>query len=303
MPHNDLLTKYPSSTWSYGAELEVGDVDVREPLPPILGTWARTETDVVNIHGEQRGVACDPLGESPPWGGEVNMTPAPGPKEAGDRMRAIISELISRPGNRPSFTAMNASHVHVRVPGLRDDIVALKRLQDYVVKNQDAVLERMFGEYVPPPWARSRAKSHTIPLDGKRKMQPWMNDNIQRMAETVEQFFVLQRMGKDGRTPYRIFRYCVNTYNLALIDTVEFRWFRPSLSPAEWLDMFLFCEAFLLEALSDDPRPVGVYLHRFSFPPNPPHNIELMEGWERTRYTQDRFKSADVVRRKLSSVV
>lgn len=280
------------ANWSYGAELEVGDVSRKSPIPPELGEWALTETDVVNIHGAMRGRACDPLGEEPAWGGEVNMAPVLGdPQAAGNRMRLILQHLYSIPGNNPSYTSLNASHVHVRVPGLRSDIKALKKLQQYVIDNQDFMIENTYmKDYVPPVWSKESRKAHTVPLDGKRKMQPWMNENIQKMASTPDEFFDLQMKGKDGVTNYRIFRYCVNTYNLRLIDTVEFRWFRASLSAVEWANMFLFCRRFMAEALMPvGSRPVSAWYHEYRYPPFIPHDEEMLKAWEKTRYTQDRF--------------
>lgn len=288
---------YDLEKMTFGAELEVGDVWRGEVIPPELGEWALTETDVVNIHGELRGVACDPLGDEPAFGGEVNMRPATSAAAAGDRMAEILRWLKEHPFNKPSYTSLNASHVHVRVPGLRDDLDALKRLQQYVIDSQGPFLEQTYmKDYVPPKWTKESRKAHTVPLDGKRVMQPWMNNNIQRLATTPAEFFKLQMKGKDGVTNYRIFRYAVNTYNLCLIDTVEFRWFRATLDPELWRDMFLFCERFMREALGDQ-TPITEWLEEYRYPLFIPHDLEMLQSWERTRYTQSRF--GEYPRRKL----
>lgn len=292
--------KYDPRTFTFGAELEVSDVDRRIPIPSHLGEFALTETDVINRHAERRGLACDPLGIAPHWGGEVNLRPAASVSEAGERMAELLAHLKSQPGNIPDYDAFNASHVHVRVPGLRDDIDALKRLQQFVIDHQDRIIAHSFRNYVPPPWSKSRQKVHTVPLDGKRKMQPWMNDNIQRLAKTPEEFFALQCKGKDGVKPYRIFRYCVNTYNLRLIDTVEFRWFRPTLLDVHWKEMFAFVHDFMDAALNgSELPPLDMY---GCWPVEKEIDLEMWEAWERTRYTQDRFLK-DQPRRRLQSVV
>ena len=277
------------SKTTYGAELEVSDVDRRVAIPANLGVWANTETDVINRWHDRRGLACDPLGVAPPWGGEVNARPAQGPAEASEIMGGILSHLAAGPDNKPDFDAMNAAHVHVRVPGLREDLGAMKRLLAYIRDNQDDVLSYTFKDYVPPVYSKSRSKVHTIPLDGKRKMQAWMIDNILRHACTPEDVFSLQLRGKDAKTPFRIFRYSVNIYNLKLMDTVEFRWFRPSVNPIFWSNQFYFVQRFLQEAL-EGGMAAKLWMEDYPLAPERGIDLELWDAWEKTRYTQERFK-------------
>ena len=282
---------------TYGAELEVGDVFRGTPIPPELGKWAMTETDVVNVHGKWRGRAGDPLGIEPPWGGEVNTVPAHTPEEAGERVCKVLEHLHAQPGNRPSCVTWYGSHVHVRLPGLRDNLDDLKMFTDYVVNNQDEFLAATYmNGYKPPKWSPETRKVHTIPLDGNRKMQPWMRDNILLYADSPERFFDLHTRGKDATVRYRMFRYCVNIYNLKFMDTIEFRWFRGTIEPEYWREMPRFCERFCHEALGDQ-TPIGEWLHGFRYPPILPHDPELMRGWEQTRYDQSRF--SHLPRRKL----
>lgn len=274
---------------TFGAELEVSDVDRRIPIPEGLGVWANTETDVINRHRDRRGLACDPLGIAPPWGGEVNARPAASVEEASEVMEGILDHLGSFEQNQPDFDAFNASHVHVRIPGFREDLPAMKRFLRYVRDNQDDVLEYSFRNYVAPPYSKARSKVHTIPLDGKRKMQAWMIDNILEHAKEPADVFQLQLRGKDAVTPFRIFRYSVNLYNLKLMDTVEFRWLRPSVDPFHWKENFRFTERFILEALNEG-APAREWMDQYQLAPEREIELEMWDAWEATRYTQERFK-------------
>jgi len=53
---------YDKNTFTYGAEIEWGDIDRRMEIPPSLGKWEYAETDVVNIYPPYQYLACDPLG-------------------------------------------------------------------------------------------------------------------------------------------------------------------------------------------------------------------------------------------------
>ncbi len=41
---------YNKETFTYGAEIEWGDIDRRMTIPPNLGKWEYAETDIVNLH-------------------------------------------------------------------------------------------------------------------------------------------------------------------------------------------------------------------------------------------------------------
>ncbi len=66
---------YNKETFTYGAEIEWGDIDRRMAIPTNLGKWEYAETDIVNLRPPFEYRACDPLGKEPWMGGEVNMMP------------------------------------------------------------------------------------------------------------------------------------------------------------------------------------------------------------------------------------
>ena len=135
--------KYNPSTFTYGYEIEWGDVDRRISIPDELGSWEFAETDIVNIHEPYRLVACDPLGVEPPFGGEINTKPTRTWEEQVDRIMQL-HQLFVDAGNQPSASCVNHGHLHVFVPGLKDDIDSLKLLTAYIKVNQKDTIEACY---------------------------------------------------------------------------------------------------------------------------------------------------------------
>ena len=63
------------NNWTWGYEVEWGDIDRTLKIPEHLGKWEHAETDILNLNEPYKYIACDPLGEDPPVGGEVNTVP------------------------------------------------------------------------------------------------------------------------------------------------------------------------------------------------------------------------------------
>lgn len=282
MPHDlDGMT--------FGAELEIGDVLRSRSIPEHLGIWNPAETDVVNVHPPYRGIAADPLGINPPYGGEVNMRPCRTAQQLADNI-AELYDWFRAQGDQPSFTALNASHVHVRVPGLKDDIVGLHRLQKYVGDWQKFLVEHQYKRgYVPPRMTPETRKAHMVPLDGQKLMPDWMVENCLKTT-TPEEFYDMQTRGKDGVTRYRIFRYAINTYNMCRpTQTIEFRCFRATQEPVIWHSIIKCAEEFVRAALTTgEALDTIIRQCNMVFPPQIPWDHELMASWVRTMHPYDR---------------
>ena len=129
-------------TWGY--EVEWGDIDRRLQVPAHLGSWEYAETDIVNIHEPFKYVACDPLGTDPYMGGEVNTKPTRTWQEQVDRVFEL-KQFFEDNGNKPSASCVNHGHVHIFVPGLKDDLDGLKRLVSYIKDNQRETIDHCYG--------------------------------------------------------------------------------------------------------------------------------------------------------------
>ena len=126
---------YPLSSFTFGYEIELGDVNRGLTIPPELGKWETAETDIVNLRPPFALVACDPLGLVPPMGGEINTVPTLSWQAQVERILKIVA-FFRRNGNEPTASCVNHGHLHIRVPGLTKDIAALKRLIAYIQENQ-----------------------------------------------------------------------------------------------------------------------------------------------------------------------
>ena len=217
---------------SYGYELELGDIKRHRELPKEFGTWEYAECDIVNIHPPYANVACDPQGTLPPVGGEINILPSRTCEALAERIVSTI-EWFREQGDQPSASVVNHGHVHIRVPGLRDDIKALKKLTQYIGINQDQTVEDCYGYVEHPDMSECKTAKTYLKWDGGRKMPSWMIGNIIDQAKDFDDFIRIQCCGKDGVSRGRPFRYAINTYCLKHTDTIEFRCFRASLDPQE----------------------------------------------------------------------
>ncbi len=281
---------YQPETFTYGYELELGDIDRRRLLPVEFGKWEYAECDIVNIHGEYAGQACDPLGELPPMGGEINIFPAYNPEELTNRIVDCI-EWFKGHGDRPSSSCVNHGHVHIHVPGLRDDIAALKRLTSAIDQYQHEIIRLCYGYEEHPDMAEAKTARTYLKWDGGRPMPNWMASNIIDKAEDFDDFIRIQCCGRDGVSRGRPFRYAVNTYCLKHTDTIEFRCFRASLSEYEIWSSIDFARRFLLLALNGGNTTIrhlitsnGYLFPRFEY------NHEHYLAWERTKWPKERGK-------------
>ena len=83
------MKNYDRSTFTYGFEIEWGDIDRNMPIPPELGAWEYCETDIINLREPYRGLGSDPKGVNPPVGGEINMKPTRTMEEQVDNIMKI----------------------------------------------------------------------------------------------------------------------------------------------------------------------------------------------------------------------
>lgn len=266
-----------------GYELELGDINRNRTLPARFGAWEYAECDIVNIHGPYAGIACDPLGTHPPYGGEINMYPSKNTGELASRIMDTISHFRDN-GDHPSASCVNHGHVHIRVPGLRDNIHLLKRLTKYIMKHQAEVIEKCYQYEEHPDMAQCKTARTYLKWDGGRPMPLWMGQNIIDKAENFDDFIRIQCCGKDGVSRGRPFRYAINTYCLKHTDTIEFRCFRASLDYEEIKGSINFAHDFVTAALYGLSHDYEGPFPAFEF------NLEHYLGWEATKWPKERGK-------------
>jgi hypothetical protein len=282
---------YDPKSFTWGFEMEVGDADRRLPLPEHLGKWEFSETDVVNLNPPYRGIACDPLGIEPPFGGEINVRPTKTWKEQVDRIFEILDFYRSN-GNNPTSNCISHNHIHVFVPGLKEDVDALKRLIAYIRDNQHVVVDRVHAFRLHPDMSSTKTAKSYLKLDCGRLMPDYMSANIINLTTDFEHFIKLHAAGKDGKSMGRPFRYAINTYCMKHTGTIEFRCFRNSLDRRELEDSFKFVEKFMDAALNDGPDVQQILLEGDYKFPELKYDHEIYTSWEKTKYGKERGKKA-----------
>lgn len=278
---------YDPKNYTWGYEIEWGDIDRRLEIPDHLGKWEYAETDIVNLKEPHKYVACDPLGLEPPFGGEINTKPT---KTWQDQVARIMQlyDFFIKNGNQPSASCVNHGHLHVFVPGLKNDIDALKRLTKYIRRNQKETIATCYKFYDGYGMKKLKNATTYLKFDGGREMPDYMCDNIINLANNFEDFIRLQCAGKDGVSMGRPFRYAINTYCMKHTGTVEFRCFRSTTKQDEIESQFRFAEKFIDAALNDGPDVWKILEENdFKFPEFNWDNLEY-EGWINTKYDKSR---------------
>lgn len=285
--------KYDSKDFTWGFEIEWGDIDKSLKLPEHLGKWEYCETDIVNSLGDCAGIAADPLGINPKWGGEINVMPCKSIKEIVNNIKELYDFFIEN-GNTPSASFVSHGHIHIRVPNLKNDVEGLKNLISYIKCNQKDCIDLIYN-WIDHPVMGKTARQ-VMKLDGGRMMPDWMCDNIIQHCNSFDDFIFLHKAGKDAKRLGRPFRYAINTYSMKHIDTIEFRFFRSTIDMSEIESCFLFVEQFMLSALNNGSSVCDIIENNsFNFPKFK-YDHELYLGFEKTKWGKERgSKSRELI--------
>jgi len=198
--------------------------------------------------------------------------------------------MFENAGHSPTVGVTSHTHIHCRVPGLRDDIDALKRLTKYIKENQVTTVDHVYGFFDHNEMKGAKGAKMYLKFDGGRLMPDYMSDNILNLATDFNSFIKMHAAGKDGVSMGRPFRYAINMYALKHVDTVEFRLFRGTLERDELESCFRFVQDFLYAALNDGPNVVDLLReNNYKFPPMQ-WDLAQFIGWNKTKHPEDRGK-------------
>lgn len=250
-----------TKNWTYGCEHELADWDTRWGWE---GYGRDPEPNIVNSNG----IAADPLLKSYPFGGEINTPPSSSPDVQGE----LLERFLKR-HERAKVNYRTGLHVHIRVPGLIDNLQGLKRLQKYIMDNYGVypLVDRMPA----PTEDQYSTKEEYL---GARRRWNWMKmahwtvipkDRVesQLRATTVKEFFELEvPKSKTGKVLWHAQpRAAINLRQLLQTDTIEFRHFAATLSPLETITAIEWCRDFLAAALSgDDYSAIRLFVDKYS---------------------------------------
>ena len=298
---------YNPKDFQFGTELELGDVLKSTPIPEHLGKWEYAEYDIINMLGEYRGVAVDPLGIACPVGGEINTMPTVGWEDQLERVMEIINMFPN-----PTMSHLQVTHIHIHVPNLVNDGEALRRLALYSIDedNHQAYLNTGFKlhdsdfEYVDkndvdlfgtpkvkmyPHVKRTKTRTYRWYMDYESicPIPDWYRarlETVSNLDELLSSHICGEYRTATGRRRGQLLpRMAVNLYSLRWLQTVEFRAFRGTLDRHEFQSCFEFCHEYMNAALNTG-EPVSSFLARnphWVFP-KIKYDHELMVAYDRS---------------------
>lgn len=269
-----------------GCEHELADISLDVELPKGYGRDAKDYT-IVNSNG----IANDPTGVLYRFGGEINTPPT----ETSYGQVAILGDILRLMPNAKVNYRSNL-HVHVRWPGLKEDLRLLKRVQSFI----HMAMPRLFLLIEPIP--KPDPLQYPKPEEYKGAMRRYKRRRVshqtlltsrrleeQLKAKTIDEFFRLEvPVGtKTGQPMWHLQpRLCVNLRQLLQTDTVEFRHFPGTLNDNELRHCVDWCVAFLTAAIENHrDAPLGLIKSFIEggraklFPKFPPY-----EHWKEHRY-------------------
>lgn len=283
---------------TYGAELELVDWPRNEPLP--VKGMAIDEGAYTNVNSN--GVAVDGKGKTYHLGGEILTAPTDTPDGVVEQWLAIFRKW---PQTKTNYRM--GLNVHVRIPGLQENLTKLKQLQVFTHKVMPTLLPVIDPILVPTPFDypdrkvlagavknyKTRCMDHHTLLTKERL-------KLQLKARTPKEFFEAEAVHLDtGKVHWALHaRTCVNLRQLLQTDTVEFRHFFMPRNGKELFNTVGWCKLFLDMAFNGGDIGAKDLLNRFKFmkhdwPVCLPYDAWLDEGYH---YTSPRYHDATTVK-------
>lgn len=272
-----------AKTWTYGTEHEFGDWDTRKGYD---GYGLDPEPDIINSNG----IAADPKLKDYPFGAEINTTPSDTIEEQVEHYKAFIKT------HSPYVSYRVGMHVHIRIPGLKTNVAALKKIQRFVTDTHD-IWKKV--DPLPQPSREDYDDEEDFVL-AKKWMQRLRRSHLTKLPEARVQ---LQMKAKTGRefldaeakvnktTGERVFflqpRATVNLRQLDQTDTIEFRPFMQATKPIQVTNAHNFCRDFLLTALNggDIEKLFKEEYLKAEFPPLPQFIPWMERRWAATSHS------------------
>lgn len=283
-------------TWSYGAELELSDWDTRLGLPQNLddlhlfdckmrGSISSEDYTQVNSNG----IAVDPKRRIYEFGGEVQTPPT---WTIVGQIKYLNLFLAMHPNATINYRSN--LHLHIRVPGLKDDLSALKQITRF---NHEWLRKRKILDMIEPIPEPSPFDYKQAALEGakkryrrrKRSHHTTLAPNrieAQLAATTLQEFFEAEVPKKGGKPFWTAQPRCaVNIRQLLQTDTIEFRHWPGTLDGEELKSCFLWCDGYLKMALgimNCSPYELWRELRNRKFPKFLPYIHWMEERHQRT---------------------
>ena len=297
------MAEYDLDSFSYGVELEYGDSNCKSVLPE-GAKW----NDKDNTCVSSTGIANDPEGKLYIYGGEINTKPTNTILEQCYHIQEINNVLHPL----PVVNYRSNLHIHIRVPGLSDNLEDCKKLLQYIDTYQQQAFDIV--ETIPVPnknnlepqvyeWAlkrmKRRQKSHQYKLPDSRVA-------AMMAAQTTQEFYEEHApLTEKGRMWYFSPRAGINLRQMwEETNTIEFRHFPGTLNIKEMESCIRWCRDFLHAALNTGETPNEIYAAAsWKFPDFEPYEFETEQLYQWTNFDtnnkKDIAKRLDALRQKV----
>ena len=250
--------KYDVENFTYGVELEFGNCDRKKSLPD-KATWNNKDNTCVN----STGIANDPKGILYRYGGEINTRPTDTIQEQIEHIELINNEVPSIVNYRSNL------HIHIRVPELKNDLEACKKLFEYILNYQDDAYNItdpiwppvIFDHYAEALKRMKRnLKSHHYKLPKNRVMAILASTSTQEFYENHAP------LTAKGRMWYFSPRAGINLRQMwEETETIEFRHFFGTKNLDEIKSAITWCQQFLNLALNTLGTPPSQLLTEYDY--------------------------------------
>ena len=275
---------------TFGAEWELGNFDTRKPMVDGAILDHKDNTVVSST-----GIANDPKCELYHFGGEILARPCDSPELLTEHYGNVLESLPDAIVNYRSNL-----HIHVRVPGLSEDLESCKKLLRYVDTFQQQAFD--ICETIPTPeknklsleryaWELKRMKrrktSHQHKLPEKR-VQAMMN------AQTVQEFYEEHAHRDKNGNPawFQCPRAAINLRQMwEETNTIEFRHFPGTTDLKEFESCVRWVRDFMVAALTDETPPFMINMQNdYTFPDFEPYEFETEQMYQWTNFDKNSRK-------------
>ena len=289
---------YNSDFWTYGAEHEFGDWNRDVPLPEGCNLNFDDNTCV-----SSNGIANDPKGKLFKFGEEINTDPTDTIEDQGYILARIARSTDAVANYRSNL------HLHIHVPGLKDDLESLKMLLTYVHTHAEEAFRLV--EPIPVPSKNQPAEHYEWEMKRYKRRQKSHQHRINQKqydrmmaAETVQEFFEAEchKDAKGNPAWFQVPRAGINIRQIwEHSETIEFRHFPGTLDPKELYSAFLWVKNFMFAALNDhNLTPMDIYEQReWDFPTFPEYDFYQEQVYQYTNFDKNGRK---VVEERLNAL-
>ena len=245
--------------FTYGCELEIPDWNCLKYTGSLEKTGAKRnllDTTIIN----SSGVSNDPKLRTCIFGGEINTKPT------GTIIEQVqhISDILNSIGPYGVNHSQNL-HLHIRIPGLKDNLNLLKQFCNWIYQSQDFIIENVIypeieriaslGVIESDEYKKIRKKFYNRRKESRaRHYYQFEIDQINSAVDFESWYYGHCSRNARGEIFYpSLHRQYISPTQLKQTDTIEFRFFSFENSLEKIRNAFEFCQQCVEFMLNNRP--------------------------------------------------